>query len=265
VEKIYAGATNTNPRMGECHVGAPKVVPECHYGGPLLGAIVIGDSHSASIMTAVQKALGDPQRYVLDWSFSSCPTLLGVKMNGPRYTDNCGKFLQHALERSRELDPAAPLIVLNRSSSYLYGPNDIGRENEQGQVGIYFDKSVSPLTPELAAQFKARLIETACQFARHRPVYLMRPVPELRYDVPRTMARMAELGKPARVSISMQDAARERCGVHILNPLPYLCHEGRCWGDKDGIPIYYDDDHLNELGGEQLLPMFRQVVSLAHG
>ena len=58
---------------------------------------------------------------------------------------------------------------------------------------------------------------------------------------------------------SVQDEAAARCGVKILDPLPYLCRDGRCWGDVDGRPIYYDDDHLSERGGAQLIPIFRSV------
>ncbi|WP_429183752.1 SGNH hydrolase domain-containing protein, partial [Aeromonas veronii] len=82
-------------------------------------------------------------------------------------------------------------------------------------------------------------------------------------------------GKPApQISISLeeyharhqvvwaaQDAAAAQCGVKILDPLPYLCHDGRCWGSKDGRPIYYDDDHLSEYGNKLLVPMFKQVFA----
>ncbi len=60
-----------------------------------------------------------------------------------------------------------------------------------------------------------------------------------------------------------QDAAAAQCGVKILDPLPYLCHDGRCWGSKDGRPIYYDDDHLSEYGNKLLVPMFKEVFAAA--
>lgn len=56
-----------------------------------------------------------------------------------------------------------------------------------------------------------------------------------------------------------QDAAREQCGVKILDPLPYLCWDGRCHGIKDGHSMYYDDDHLSEYGARLLQPMFAKV------
>jgi len=50
-----------------------------------------------------------------------------------------------------------------------------------------------------------------------------------------------------------------QCGVKILDPLPYLCHSGRCWGNQGGQPLYSDDNHLSEFGSQLLIPMFRQA------
>ena len=58
-----------------------------------------------------------------------------------------------------------------------------------------------------------------------------------------------------------QDAAKERCGAKILDPLPYLCPDGHCYGDKDGRPLFYDDNHLSEYGNKLLVPLFAQVFS----
>jgi hypothetical protein len=108
--------------------------------------------------------------------------------------------------------------------------------------------------------------------AKDRPVYLVRPIPEMGIHVPNAMARSIAFGKKRDVSISLadyhqrhafiwaaQDAARDRCGVKILDPLPYLCPDGRCRGAQNGRPIYYDDDHLSEYGNKLLVPMFAEV------
>lgn len=57
----------------------------------------------------------------------------------------------------------------------------------------------------------------------------------------------------------MQDAAAERCGARILDPLPYLCADGYCPSAEGGRPIYRDGDHFSEFGNRRLVPMFRQV------
>ena len=272
VDAIFSEANNNNPRMAECHKGAPNKVPECTYGGPSLGAIVIGDSHAASIVRSVEKLLPQ-QQHVLDWTYSGCPTLQGVYRTGSIQGAHCGQFIRQAIEKSSSL-ASAPMIIMNRSSIYLHGANEIGRESDFGKVLIYFDKPHDTLHPEFLSQWRNNFISTACDFAKTRPVYMMRPIPEMRGDVPRTMGRAALLwGRRDRVSISLaeyherhrlvweaQDAAQAQCGIHILDPLPYLCSDDRCWGDQDGMPLYYDSNHLSERGAALLQPLFETMV-----
>lgn len=270
IEAIFAEAGNMNQRRSECHKDAPDKVPGCTYGGPQLGAIVIGDSHAASIVRSVEKALS-VDKHVLDWTYAGCPTLAGAKWrSGPR-GHHCGEFVRQAVHDS-SIHGGAPLLIVNRSSLYLHGWNEFGNEAEYGKPIIYFDKIYETPEPDFINQWRSELISTACEFARTRPVYMLRPIPELRRDVPRTMGHAAVLGRQARVSISLeeyherhrlvweaQDAARAQCGIHILDPLPYLCSDGRCWGDKDGLPLYYDDDHLSERGAALLMPLFETM------
>lgn len=50
-----------------------------HIWGEKLGVIVIGDSHAASVIRSIEKALPNKNLHVLDWTVSGCPTIFGVK------------------------------------------------------------------------------------------------------------------------------------------------------------------------------------------
>ncbi len=271
IEAVFAEAENVNPRHIECHRDAPADVPGCTYGGEKLGAIVIGDSHAGAVIRSIEKAMGNPDQHVLDWTYASCPTLAGVHKIDPKYGDYCGAFVNKALVKQKSLGKA-PIIIVNRTSVAVYGPNEIGLETYFGKPAVYFDKLYNTATPEFLAEFRRNLIDTACQFAQSRPTYLLRPIPEMKLNVPKTMGRALFFGKERKVSISLeeykqrhafvweaQDAAHAKCGVQILDPLPYLCSHGRCEGAKDGIPIYSDDDHLSERGAELLIPLFSKA------
>ena len=274
VKDILAQATNKNPRMKECHVEGLTPVPECHYGGDVLGAIVLGDSHSSSIMRSVEKALPSKNLYVLDWSLGSCVTIKNIKMTNT--TDfRCADFLSYALERLNTTPKDIPIIILNRTSTYIFGPNEPDRQGEVPTPAFYITKPYAARTPEYLNEMREGIINTACAFAKHRPVYLIRPIPEMKIDVPKTMVRRSMIpGKEVDVSISIneykarnafvweaQDIARDRCGIKILDPTPYICTHERCMGSHGGLPIYYDDDHLNERGGDLLVPLFKSVFS----
>ena len=136
--------------------------------------------------------------------------------------------------------------------------------------------SANPLSSPHAIIFyremQQGIIDTACAFSEHRDVFMLRPIPELKLNVPRVMGRAALLGRETRVWISLeeyeqrhlvawkpQDRAAEECGITMLDPRPYLCGDDRCWGDINGIPVYTDDDHLSERGGQLLTPLFRKM------
>ncbi|MGC3891302.1 acyltransferase family protein [Pseudomonas urmiensis] len=273
--RIFQDSSLRNPRLRECFVNASKnkiINSQCTYGGNELGAIVIGDSHAASVVRAVERSLPSKSLNVLDWELHSCATILDLKLTtDPKNT--CSEFLNLAEKKQRSLPASVPIIIVNRWSTYLFGPNEPDRQAEVSIPTFYIDKPYPPKATELLAQMREGIINTACEFAKTRPVYMVRPFPELKISVPKTMARRAFIpGSNKRVFISMeeymqrnefvweaQDAASKKCGAKILNPLPYLCSEGKCYGDHNGTPIYVDDDHLNEHGGDILVPMFSEV------
>lgn len=267
--QIFERAYDRNPLMTKCHASDPTPSPECKYGGKKIGVIVIGDSHGASIVRTVQKEMANTDRYVLDWTTSGCPTLVGAKSIAP--SNYCANFIKMAMKKQEAL-PGTPIVIMNRLTSYIKGPNEPDRAAEANKPAIYFDTPSQKITPELLNEFKSSLIKTACELKKHHPVYIVRPWPELKKNVPATMGRAAIFGKNTRVSISLNeyyqrhkftldalDEAKQKCSIQILDPIPYLCHDGQCSGDRNGLPIYYDDDHLNEHGAALLGPMLKTV------
>ncbi len=271
IEAAFSASADRNPRMAECHVMGSKTVPECTYGGRTLGVIVMGDSHAASIVRAVEAALPSKELHVLDWTMNGCRTLLNSKkLNDPEY--QCGDFAKWALEKQKRLPKDVPLIIMARSSFDPFGGNEHGKLHPERPPEIYFTKPYSSRTPEYLKEVREELIDAACEFNKTRPVYLVRPTPELKLDVPRTTGRAMMMHRNPEVALSMreywerhrliwdaQDEAVKRCGVKVLNPLPYLCKQNACYGVENDVVLYYDDDHLSEKGASRLVPMFSSV------
>lgn len=219
--------------------------------------IVIGGSPASSIMRSLEKALPSKDLHVLDWRFNTCPTVAGIKST--KDGEQCGDFVRQAIEKQKTLARDVPLVILNRSSLYVMGPNEPGRESEIPVAPYYFDKPFASRSVEYQAALRDGIVKTACEFAQSRPVYMLRPIPEMKYSVPKTMGRALMFGKSHEVSLPFskyqqrnriswetQDLAMRQCGVTKLDPTAYLCSEGKCDGARDGIPLYYDDDHLSE-------------------
>ena len=274
IEAIFGESDNKNPRRDECHVAGSTPVPECHYGGDKLGVIVLGDSHAQAIIRSVEKSMADPLKNVLDWTLSSCPVIEGVK---DRYDHDyrCGEFIEETLLKEKTLPNDVPMIIVNRLSATFFGSNEL---NPHGDLvgGAAPKRYITTPYDEYSNAYRIEMrdgvINTLCEIAENRTVYMVRPFPEMGANVPDSMGWAAMQGKEKHVMLSLedyfkrhqyawdtQDIAADRCGIKILNPLPYLCDSENCYGDVDGLPIYYDDDHLSERGGQLLIPMFRQV------
>jgi hypothetical protein len=225
-------------------------------------------------VTSAESALG-PDAGVVQWSYSGCPFVAGLKKTalelsrqGPDY--RCTDFVQRSIERLEQLPASISVVLVSRFAASVYGEN----ENGPGAFAptVFFSRPAPGATPAFMAEYAEGITNTACMLAKRRTVYLMRPIPEIGKDVPKIVSRRLIRGDVDDVSISLadyfernrwvwqaQDAARDRCGIKILDPLVYLCSDGRCHGSLNGRPLYHDDDHLSEYGNKLLKPMFSSI------
>ena len=267
VEAISLESQNINPRRSECLLMTGVTSPSCTFGGSDLKAIVLGDSHANATISAVVSAATSPDSSIMEWTYSSCPIIRGVHSSARK---QCGAFVEWAIQKLKALPSNIPVIIINRHAQYALGANENSHEANTPQV--YFTKPYQTSEPAFLEEYARNLKDTACEIAKSHTVYLVRPIPEMGVDVPTQMARAALTGTPKEIYITLaaydqrqafiwkaQDAARDQCGVKILNPLPYLCSDGRCFGERSNHPLYRDDDHLSEYGNKVLVPMFSEV------
>jgi peptidoglycan/LPS O-acetylase OafA/YrhL len=276
IELAAAEAANDNPRKAECLPNSGLHFPSCVYGGADWKVIAIGDSHTSSLVTGLSAAQNEQGAGVVQWNYSGCVFVDGLKltpafaslMGGGNY--NCKDFIAWAAERLESVPRAVPIVIINRYAKAAFGQN----ENLQlvDVPEVYFSKVFDRTTPEFLREFAQEITRSACRLAQHRKVYLVRPIPEMGFNVPNVVSRQMVVGIRNEVYVSMddyrrrnawvwaaQDAARDQCGVKILDPTAYLCRDNRCYGSKNGRPLYVDDDHLSEYGNKLLVPMFAEV------
>ena len=110
---------------------------------------------------------------------------------------------------------------------------------------------------------------------KNRKIYLVLPTPEMKGNVPKIMAKEILLGNnDIDLSIEynvyynrnkliidvMNNLEKNNKNVKVLDPIPYLCNEGKCMSLHNKRPIYYDGDHMSEYGNKLLVPMFKNVI-----
>ena len=241
---------------------------DCATPGSKLGLIVIGDSHAEAVFAAAVKSLPRKDLQATRWTLGGCGTMSGLKLTfAPER--GCDKFLAWALKRLESVPETVPVLIVNRTSGYFEGKNEDLMDEDPTVPFTFFTKQYSSRSPEFYREMKQRMIDTTCQIAKHRRVYMLRPIPEMRVDVPNVVGRAMLLGKPVDLGVSMSDyakrhatslaaqnEARDRCGVVLLDPLPYLCEADRCSAVVKNRAMYYDDDHLSLHGASHLTPMF---------
>lgn len=271
VATLEAQRENRNPRQAEClDSGEP-----CIYGGEDVQVVVLGDSHADTVVTALEASLPSEQAGVYFRGMPGCLMVFGAKKVDEERT-GCLQLVDWLEADHQTLYPGMPMVLIDRTSFHLWGGHDPEEGVPLGTPGVYFSKKYAETTPEFLQEFRAQYLKTACSLAADRPLYLMRPIPEMGINVPLAMGRSLLRGSPREVFItreayharhafvwSVQDEAREKCGARILDPLPYLCDDERCYGSKDGTALYYDDDHLNEVGNRLLVPMLKTIFAPA--
>lgn len=270
VGAIEAQADNRNPRQDEClDKGAA-----CTFGGPSIEALMVGDSHADAVVMAAQAALPGSRRGIRFRAAPLCLPVFGAHAVEKTYAAPCLALKRSLKAELADASSDVPVIVINRTSVYAMGYNEEFEGGETGRPLVFFSSPADRASPEYLEEFRRHYLATACEIAGHRPLFLMRPIPEMAIDVPHSMAKAMLMGAPRKVSITLaeyharhafvwglQDEAREQCGARILDPLPYLCDDKVCHGSRNGRPLYADDDHLSEYGNRLLVPMFAKAFA----
>ncbi len=272
VVSIRNEKTNINVRRDECDSYGKAAPVSCVFGGADIRAIVLGDSHAHTMVTAVENALPDPGDGIVFWGRSACPFIAGAR--GVMDEKGCEEFYAWVLTRLKSEPANIPLIVINRLSYYLLGANEGARFKLRGKPGVYFTTEKEVADEDSLNEYREKFLTTLCAVAKDREVYVLSPVPEMRIDVPQVLARAKMMGETKHVTISRDEygkrhnfaltllnEAHDQCGIKILDPVPFLCDATECSGDMDGRPLYSDDDHLSEYGNKLLVPLFAKIFN----
>jgi peptidoglycan/LPS O-acetylase OafA/YrhL len=276
VELAAAESNNWNQRRDECHPSAGQIMPNCVYGGDKWKVIVVGDSHVSALITGLAKAQPDGTAGAVQWSYSGCAYVPGMKqlptksgrIGGKDY--KCAEFIEWASAGFKTLPSDIPVVIINRYASGAFGANEMKVVSNVPEV--FFSKVHTHTSTEFLNEYSQHITQSACKLAKQRTVYMVRPIPEMGFNVPKTLSRRMAAGIYGDLFITLgdyqhrnswvwdaQNAARDQCGIRILDPTRFLCRDGHCFGSLDGRPLYYDDDHLSEFGNKLLVPMFAEV------
>ncbi len=272
-------AKNRNPNIKHCSNSRTLMEKPCILGKKPVSAIVLGDSHAMAWMTGIGKAAALEGKGGLLWlAHAGCTYAPGQRRNQAmpildrEAKLDCDTFIRSAERRIADYPPNVPLIIAGRYAKQAFGDDISPGASQRPQ--IHFSKKFATTTPEFLREYAKSVARSACKMAQQRPVFMIRPVPEFEFDVPRTLLLrhlFSDGGEPQldfakymlrnRWLWATQDEAREQCGIKIIDPTSLLCRRGKCSASINGRPIYHDNNHLSEYGSMQMAPLFGEIFS----
>lgn len=271
VAQMFDSAKDKGNFSPDCNIVENGNDAACVSKGSRLGLVVLGDSHGEALFDAAKAALPQKDLQAARWTLAGCPTMKGThNVNEPSL--KCEQFVDWAVKHVETVPASVPVLIINRTSIYFEGKNEVVLDDDRTVPNVYFDKRYATRSPEFYREVRQQLIDTACTIARHHRVYMLRPVPEMRVNVPSVLGHAMMIGKERHVSLSMdeyrkrhamaweaQNAARDQCGVTLLDPRPYLCTSRRCEAVAGNQAFYYDNNHLSQFGASRLTPLFSTI------
>lgn len=234
-----------------------------------------GDSHGDALTGAVRQITADSGAgfyYAVD---ASCPPLLGIGTDRKCIAMNDRKFafLKSHPEITRVI-VAARWSVYTKGRAVDFGPAE---SNEQLPSLMTREGQWLPrFSPEAEQALAAAITRTITALkATGKQIVIVYPIPETGYNIPTTLARIiAKGGDPAsftrpvgyydqrhRAVISVLDALPYGGNLHRVLPRELFCPDGKCIVYADGVPLYYDDDHLSLEGARRLAPAIERAFS----
>ncbi|MEK4033754.1 acyltransferase family protein [Methylocystis sp. IM3] len=275
------------PRASECFGDVLTFVPpekSCLYNeGRGRRVVIWGDSHSAALANDLAEQLNDARVALQQFSFSGCPPILGVHF-AEIERQLCPEYNRLVFDYLKRHEELKDIILVARWPVYFDG---FGYDNGEGGVkeggkkfllalpaskGLdYYEDSGRVAT--VGAIFRES-IETLLAMGRN--VTLVYPLPEAGRDVAPYVARSRLYGATSDAPFSVSYAFfRERTAAVVeqldmlgenpallrVRPAELFCNgpvSGRCILERDGLPLFADDNHVNKHGATLVA---RQIVA----
>lgn len=243
---LFAAERDSNPYRQRCHGAPQRSIPyaqRCIFGGngAMSSIAVWGDSHGAELALAVGNLMnesnGNSPDGVASITSSSCPPAL--RYDPPR-RPLCS---WHNEETARSLASDRDVHTVIMVARYAVYSPDRRVELEAGLA-----KSIDTLI--LAG----------------KQVVLVEPIPDPGYPVPSAAGLLSSKGRnPSEFSqplieyenqnsedLLMLRRLATKHGAMPYSPTRALCADRRCSTTLNGVPLYFDDNHLSVKGAKIL-------------
>jgi peptidoglycan/LPS O-acetylase OafA/YrhL len=228
--------------------------------------ILWGDSHAETLRPAIDAVALKHQSTGLFAGRGGCAPVVDVdRADEPE----CLTVNQAVLDLILSERSISTVILAARWGLWAEGTR-YKRENRGGAVVLSVAQKTEP-APHNVSALGAGLDRTiAALTAAEKTVWLVGPIPEVGYPVPRALylARLGqlqhshiqpsaeELQERQKHVFALFGALAQKYPVKIVWPHKVLCDSTACKVERGNVPLYSDDNHLTRTAALSLSPLF---------
>lgn len=249
----------------------------CSLGNPSgsVSFALLGDSHAGALLPVLSEHASQSNLRGLNFSYRSCPPLRDIKPLSPSDVDMvCWKLRKNFFESlARSSGEIPKVVVINARWALLMERDRFDNEKggvESGDKWVWDFGGMNVNYPDLMRNEIVDAIEEILNTGRK--VVLIYPVPEMGWEVPKVLAKRQFTGKilttvdgstlyPVYLkrnkrAIEALDSLGERDNLIRIRPDKLLCNtfiSGRCVAHMDGVPLYFDNNHLSNEGAKLIV------------
>lgn len=214
-------------------------LPECRLGDPQaeVGWLILGDSHAWALSEAMSRAL-DEQNLAGILAFGhACLPVQGMGRK------ECRQLNQHARDYLAEHDEVENVLLISIWRE-LHG------EGMEGPDGRFLKGEAQWVA--FRAQLKSTLADLQ---SLGKKVHVWAPLPAAPRNVPEAMALEKAFGTRAELEVPLREHLRVFASVDealqknlalmdsLISPVGALCPEGSCSFEREGRPLFSDNNH----------------------
>jgi peptidoglycan/LPS O-acetylase OafA/YrhL len=236
-----------SPERARCHADADNYQsPEsaCEYYFADASWAMFGDSHAVELAHGLAEALRGEQQGVKHLTFAGCPPVYGQVIEG----NLCWTWTHEAVDYIAGNSEIRNVVVSYRMLGYLFGEPDYGLRTPPPLL----DEAASERFWKSYVDVLERFVETG------KTVFLVLQAPEAPKRVEELVFRArSHPGRIAGASRRWWDARSSFVTarldqfpgeVTIVDPASLFCDSETCFVVRDGVALYYDDDHMSVHG-----------------
>lgn len=240
--------------------------------------VVLGDSHANALQSALDEIFIDRSISAIVETIDGCPPAQNLLRLDKNFGNRCDEKFTSALDNIDTLGVTHALI----SARYALYVNSDRFDNEDGGVEfgstprVIFDQAQykNILRNDMARHgaITAELIKfVGALSSRGIAVYIVESIPEVGWNVPKALFLG---GKHTQNVTTSHDVYKKRVlplqsfyeklltmdGVTILKASEIFCDGSTCAASENGVPFYYDSNHLSIFGAEILMKSFSKEM-----